>query len=524
MPYRGGSGKDLLQGFLAGQENRRAWIAQRQAQEAQSAQEALQQEYLTLAKQREVRQGERDVRQDALAQAQESRLGMLSKMKGMEFEQGQMDRSKAMRSESQLDEAMTGTSVGNVYRMLKEYPELVPHAQGASAMASKITDPKAKALFAQSFVQSLDQKAQEIDLDRAEQRFNNALARGAFHSSDRQIDEKAMAALQLARDGINLHRESGGKLGLSGKQAVDTAFNVVLESAENDAIATAIRMDAEELRATYGSQLKGQARAQFFKAVGSYERLAEDSGYDVEKLNQLGMELSNPMQGKQDPREKARADLITKLLSDPMGDIEGIPARLKAFDEMMGTGPSGPAVGGGSKPPTEEQVAWGQANEARLVGKSPQEIDALWKAHQAGGAGSERLAPPMFKGAAPARGRAQQAEAAPPRSRLKLDGPAKPPYVLPGKTPAQMEEIRGKIAREDAERAERTSQEEKAALESKAEGERYSKELKAFTAAANDFFRDMTREESAEFGTLRKSGDKAQRDAFIAKLKAKYGR
>ena len=342
MPYRGGSGKDLLQGFLAGQENRRAWIAQRQAQEAQSAQEALQQEYLTLAKQREARQGERDVRQDALAQAQESRLGMLSKMKGMEFEQGQMDRSKAMRSESQLDEAMTGTSVGNVYRMLKEYPELVPHAQGASAMAAKITDPKAKAVFAQAFEQSLTQKAQEIDLDRAEQRFNDDFSRGVFNGSDGQPDEKALGAMQLARDGIRLYRESGGKQGLTGKQAVDTVHKVVLEGAKNEALAQARRMDAEEMRTTFGAQLKGQARAQFLTAVNAYERLGEDSGLDSDKLTQLGMELANPMQGKQDPREKARMDALVKMASDPMMDQGMIPERLRVLEQQLGLSQQAP--------------------------------------------------------------------------------------------------------------------------------------------------------------------------------------
>lgn len=367
MPYRGRQSGQTAAALQRGLQVGSALREQRSGEAARLVQQELQKAYLELAKDREARAAKREGEEDKRAASADARANARSRMEGLAFEQGQLDRSKARRTESQLGEAMTGTSVGNVYSLIRQYPELAPEAKTASAMAAKLTDPKAKAVFAQAFEQSLTQKAQEIDLDRAEQRFNDDFSRGVFNGSDGQPDEKALGAMQLARDGIRLYRESGGKQGLTGKQAVDTVHKVVLEGAKNEALAQARRMDAEEMRTTFGAQLKGQARAQFLTAVNAYERLGEDSGLDSDKLTQLGMELANPMQGKQDPREKARADLLSRLLSGTEVEVEDIPARLKMFEDQMGL----------SQPVAPDPKAY--AEELKARGVSREEFNRLMK-------------------------------------------------------------------------------------------------------------------------------------------------
>lgn len=216
-----------------------------------------------------------------IQQAQEKRAEQThlqrSNMERAEFEEDRLDaqtkradKAKATAQDTELDRAATmgGYAAFNDYG--KAHPELIPDVESAYGTLGKITDPKARSMFALMEQQRIGGKAALLDKSKSKQAWSEAMRRNYLGGADGSPDERMQGLFETVNQGLDSDE-------LTGKQAMEVLEKRRAELAADDAD----RMERTETAQAALQQWAqvvppGPQRRALYNQIGQYQRGGAD--------------------------------------------------------------------------------------------------------------------------------------------------------------------------------------------------------------------------------------------------------
>lgn len=210
-------------------------------------------------------------------------------------QRGLAEKSQAKAQQTELDRAMEMSGAGSLIDVARQHPELIPEIEHSNQLLSRLTDPKARALYALDQSKAFAGKASALQKQQAKAKWNDAFRKQELAGSDGSPDEGFAKLRDTMLAGMDADE-------VTGKQAMETLEAYRQERIKDESDVEARTINTQTLKATYGpllAQMPDMA-GPILEVINGYKR---GSGSYAQTIQQIGRLMS--MQPKEPEAPKS---------------------------------------------------------------------------------------------------------------------------------------------------------------------------------------------------------------------------